>query len=109
MMKPYVTPEEIMADMPQERQERIRQRTQELIAEEMALQELRKALGMTQNELADRLKSSQDNISRLENRSDVMISSLRRYIEAMGGELNLVAKFPGKPPVEISSFVQTPS
>jgi hypothetical protein len=43
----------------------------------------------------------QDTISRLEKRSDMLLSTLRHYVESMGGELNLVAQFPNRPPVVI--------
>ena len=70
----------------------------------MALQEIRKARELTQKEVAKKLKISQDGVSRLEQRSDVMLSTLRKYVEAMGGSLNLVVQFPDCPPVEISGF-----
>ena len=59
---------------------------------------------LTQKDVAKKLKISQDGVSRLEQRSDVMLSTLRKYVEAMGGSLNLVAQFPDRPPVEIAGF-----
>lgn len=96
--------QDIIASLPKERQERIEQRTKALIAEQIALEELRKALGITQVELADILGISQENISRMEKRKDMKISTLRRYIEAVGGKLNLVVQLPGKEPIELSSL-----
>jgi ribosome-binding protein aMBF1 (putative translation factor) len=61
---------------------------------EMPLQELRQALELSQEHLAKILETKQANISRIERRTDMYISTLRVYIEAMGGKLDIVAKFP---------------
>lgn len=61
---------------------------------EMPLQELRQALQMSQEKLAENLSQKQASISRMERRTDMYISTLRSYIEAMGGELDIVARFP---------------
>ena len=79
--------------MAPERQERIRKRTQELLAE-LPLQELRQARALSQEELAEVLGLNQATISKLERRTDMYLSSLRRFVEAMGGELEVTAKFP---------------
>jgi DNA-binding XRE family transcriptional regulator len=79
--------------MPPERQERIRKRTEELLAE-LPLQELRQARELTQEELAEVLGLNQATISKLERRTDMYLSSLRRFVEAMGGELEIAANFP---------------
>jgi len=63
----------------------------------MALPELRKALDVSQEDLARVLKVSQANISKIENRSDPHLSSITAYVEALGGELELVARFPDRP------------
>ena len=76
----------------------------ELIAEEMTLQELRKARQLTQVNVARKLGISQDGVSRLEQRSDLLLSTLRKTVEAMGGNLSLVAKFPDRPPVELAGL-----
>jgi predicted transcriptional regulator len=55
------------------------------------LKNLRQAVGRTQKELAARLGVGQDIISRIERRSDMLLSTLRRYVEAMGSKLELVA------------------
>lgn len=65
------------------------------------LKDLRKAAKQTQEELAAVLGVGQDTISRLEKRSDMLLSTLRHYVESMGGKLDLVAKFPNRPPVVI--------
>lgn len=61
---------------------------------EMGLQELRKSRHMTQVELASLLKIDQAAVSKTESRPDMYVSTLREYIRAMGGDLQLVAKFP---------------
>ena len=76
-----------------ERRRRIDETKRELLAE-MPLHELRRARALTQQELAQMLKVNQPAISKLEQRADVYISSLRSYIEAVGGKLRIVADFP---------------
>lgn len=65
------------------------------------LKDLRKSAGKTQEELAAALGVGQETISRLEKRSDMLLSTLRHYVESVGGELALVARFPDRPPVAI--------
>ncbi len=60
----------------------------------MPLHELRKARAMTQKSVGDALKVKQPAVAKLERRTDIYVSSLRSYIEAMGGQLNIVARFP---------------
>jgi len=83
----------IREKMSPERQERIRKRTEELLAE-MPLQELRQARALSQQELAEVLGLNQATVSKLERRTDMYLSSLRRFVEAMGGELEVSANFP---------------
>ncbi|MCM5571032.1 helix-turn-helix domain-containing protein [Burkholderiaceae bacterium FT117] len=61
---------------------------------EMALSELRKARGLSQRELAEALHVQQPSIAKIEKRTDMYISTLRAHIEAMGGELEVIARFP---------------
>lgn len=86
------------------RQSKIRKRAHELITEEITLRDLRKQLDFTQDDLSDKLDINQEVISRLENRSDLLLSTLIAYIAAMGGELILTAKFPGRAPMHLSGF-----
>jgi len=83
------------------RRQKIEARTQELVAEEMSLRDLRKARKQSQETVADLLGMRQGDVSKLERRTDAYLSTLRRYVEAMGGELQLIAKFPDRPPVKI--------
>ena len=84
-------------------------RAAELIAEEMTLRELRKARKLTQVRLASRLGITQDGVSRLEKRSDLLLSTLRETVEAMGGNLSLVAQFPDGAPVVLLGIVEEES
>ena len=101
-----VTLDEMMAGLDPERRRKIEERAAELIAEEMTLRELRKARRLTQASVARELGISQDAISRLEQRSDLLLSTLRRTVEAMGGSLSLVARFPDRPPVELAEIAE---
>lgn len=83
----------IREKMDPERQERIRKRTEELL-DELPLQELRQARALSQQELAEVLGLNQATVSKLERRTDMYLSSLRRFVEAMGGELEISANFP---------------
>lgn len=79
-------------------------KAQKLIQEYRTLQALRKSRDLTQVEIAECLGISQENISRMENRPDVLVSTLRRYVESIGGELDLVVRFPGSEPIKIDGF-----
>ena len=93
--------EEVLEDFTPEQRERIDQRTEELLREYYTLEALRKARDLTQKTLAERLNINQENVSRLERRSDIMLSTLRNHIKAMGGDLSLVVQFPGQEPVQL--------
>ena len=83
----------LIADWPPERLAAVEARVQQTLAE-MRLQELRKARRLSQVALAKKLKAQQATISKLERRTDMYVSSLRQYIGAMGGELEIIARFP---------------
>jgi DNA-binding XRE family transcriptional regulator len=89
--------DDVMATLPKERQQRVEARAMELAT----LKDLRLAAQQTQEQLAATLGVGQDTISRLEKRSDMLLSTLRHYVESMGGKLELVAQFPNRPPVVI--------
>lgn len=84
---------ELEAKMSPERRARIAARVKEELAK-MPLHQLRNAREMTQTRLAEVLEMDQGNISRLEKRTDMYLSTLRSYIEAMGGVLEIRAVFP---------------
>ena len=93
------TLEQKMASLSPMRRRKVEVRTTELIAEEQSLRDLRRALARTQARMAKDLGIGQEGVSRLEQRSDLLISTLRGYVEALGGSLRLVAEFPDRPPV----------
>jgi DNA-binding XRE family transcriptional regulator len=83
---------------------KVEARAAQLIAEEMTLRELRKARKLTQVRMARQLGITQDSVSRLEKRSDLLLSTLRKTVEAMGGNLSLVVEFPDRAPVVLSGI-----
>ncbi len=85
---------------------KVEARAAELIAEEMTLRELRHARKLTQVRMAKALGITQDSVSRLEKRSDLLLSTLRKTIKAMGGDLSLVAEFRDRPPVVLSGIAE---
>lgn len=96
MTKPYrsVPADEILAGFSPDRKARIAARTAELIGEELALSELRKGRQVTQQALAEKLGGRQVYVSRIEKRGDLKLSTLRDYVRALGGELQLLVSFP---------------
>jgi len=101
-----ITLKDKMKDLSPERRKQIEARTAELIQEQMTLQELRRARKLTQVRVAKALGITQDSVSRLEKRSDLLLSTLRKTVEAMGGRLSLVAEFPDRPPVALSGIAE---
>lgn len=91
--------------MPADRVKKVKARTRELISQEMTLRELRKALHLTQAEVSTKLHMNQESISRLERRSDLLLSTLAAYVSAMGGKLTLTATFPNRPVVIINGLL----
>ncbi len=89
--------DDVMAALPKDRKKRVEARAMELAT----LKDLRQAVQQTQEQMAAALGVRQDTISRLEKRSDMLLSTMRHYVESMGGKLELVAKFPDRPPVVI--------
>ncbi len=90
--------------LPPARRKKVEERARELVAEEMSLQDLRKARKQTQVRVAKELGINQENVSRIEKRSDLLLSTLSGYVEAMGGKLSLVAEFPDRPPVALTGI-----
>jgi DNA-binding XRE family transcriptional regulator len=84
--------------------ERAARRTHELLGE-LLLDEIRKLAGKSQSEVAKALGIRQPSLSKLEKQSDMQVSTLQRIVAALGGELEVVAKFP-KGNVRISSFTK---
>jgi DNA-binding XRE family transcriptional regulator len=90
------TLDEIMDTLPKRRRERIDARYREIKDEVESLQELRKAAGKAQAEIAASLKIKQPSVSKIEKQTDMYLSTLRSYVEAIGGELELVIRLPAR-------------
>ena len=90
--------------MSPQRQEQAKERTNEML-EELALQELRKALNLTQEQIAIIMQMNQAAVSKMENQSDIYVSTLRKFIRALGGEIKIVATFKDRE-VVINQFQQ---
>ena len=95
---------ELTKDFTPERRRRIEEMKRDLLAE-MPLHELRRARSLTQRDLTATLHVSQPAVAELEQRADICVSSLRSYIEAVGGRLRIVAEFP-EGEVAITDFSQ---
>jgi hypothetical protein len=96
MSKEYRTipADEVLGRFSPARQAQIDLRAAQLIAEEVGLSELRKAKRITQEQIAKKIGGRQVYVSRFEKRSDVKLSKLREYVEALGGDLQLLVTFP---------------
>jgi transcriptional regulator with XRE-family HTH domain len=98
---------DIIRTLSSAQRKKVETRAAELIAEEMTLQELRRARKLTQVSVAKALGITQDSVSRLEKRSDILLSTLRKTVQVMGGNLSLVAEFPDRAPVVLSGIAET--
>ncbi|MGE4410241.1 MAG: XRE family transcriptional regulator [Sphingobium sp.] len=96
--------EDILAKLPDDERREIEKEGRRLAAEYLTLRELRKARRLSQKAVAEKLKTNQAGVSKIEKRADLMLSTLRGYIEAAGGSLELVARFPDAPPVRIDQM-----
>ena len=99
-----VTLNDKMALLSSERRAKIEAEADRLQDEYLTLQGLRKAKSLTQSQLAKTLGYQQATIAQMEKRSDLMLSTLRRYIEAMGGRLDLIVEFPNHAPVHLQGL-----
>src|SRR5690348_4271376 len=95
---------DIIRTLSSSQRKKVEARAAELIAEEMTLRELRRARKLTQVNVARALGITQDSVSRLEKRSDILLSTLRKTVRVMGGSLSLVAEFPDRAPVVLSGI-----
>ena len=100
------TLKERLSKLPAGRRAKVEARAAELLAEEMSLKDLRKARELTQEHVAELLGIGQDGISRLEKRSDLLISTLRNYLARMGGQIELVVRFPDRPAVLLQDLAE---
>lgn len=98
-----VTLDEILNEMPADQRVRVEQRAQEMRVE-INLREMRRLRKLTQARLSKKLKIGQEGVSRIEKRSDLYLSTLRSYVEGVGGELILMVRFPEQPPVILAGL-----
>ena len=96
-----VSLKDAMAGLPPARRARIEAETDRLQAEYHTLKEVRRALNRTQSAVAADMGVAQATIAQLEGRDDWLLSTVRRYVEAAGGELTVTVALPGKPPVQL--------
>src|SRR5256886_13515179 len=95
---------EIIRKLSPAERKKVQDRAAELIAEQMSLRDLRKARKLTQARVAKALGVTQDSVSRLEKRSDLLLSTLRKTVKAMGGDVRIIAEFPDRAPVLLSEL-----
>ena len=96
--------EDYISNLPAKQRVAIDECAHLLLKEEMSLRELRRAVKFSQEELAQVLNVGQASVAKLERRTDAYVSTVRRFVEAMGGQLDIVARFPGSEPVSITNF-----
>jgi DNA-binding XRE family transcriptional regulator len=94
--------DEIIKALPVGQRRKVESRAAKLIAEEMTLRELRRKLALTQAGVAKALGTTQDRVSRLEKRGDLLLSTLSNTVAAMGGHLSLVVEFLDRDPVVLT-------
>jgi hypothetical protein len=102
---------EVLASLSKARQDRIAARYRVLKDEVESLKALRQAAGKAQGDIAASLKISQPSVSKIEKQADMYLSTLRNYVEAVGGDLELVVRFPKQEPLHLSGLgeiLQTP-
>ena len=97
-----ITLEEFTNDFTPQELARVAARTAELVEEELTLRDLRQAQQLTQERMAQLMGVEQENVSRLERRADLLLSTLSSYVAAMGGRLRLIAEFPNRHPVALA-------
>ncbi len=100
---------DVIAGLVPDEHRRVEELAAEFISEEMTLREPRKALHLTRVSVAREVGVSQDAVSRMELRSDLLLSTLRRTVEAMAGSLSRIARSPDRPPVELAGSAECES
>ena len=98
-----VSLEEILNQMPEEERAQVFRRAEE-IRQEINLREMRRLRKVTQARLSKKLKIGQEGVSRIEKRTDLYLSTLRSYVEGLGGKLSLTVEFPDRAPVVLTGF-----
>jgi DNA-binding XRE family transcriptional regulator len=98
-----VSLEDILNQMPEEERAQVFRRAEE-IRQEINLREMRRLRKVTQARLSKKLKIGQEGVSRIEKRTDLYLSTLRSYVEGLGGKLSLTVEFPDRAPVVLTGF-----
>lgn len=98
------TLEEVMASLPADQLAEIDARYQEMLRQIEGLGELRRLAGLAQADVARALELEQPSISKIEHQADMYISTLRDYVEALGGRLDIVVTLPGHPPLRLDGL-----
>jgi DNA-binding XRE family transcriptional regulator len=99
-----VSLEAMLARESEESRRKIALMAAKLIAEELNLREVRRLRRLTQARLSKKLKIGQEGVSRIEKRTDLYLSTLRSYVEGVGGKLSLVVQFPDRAPVILAGL-----
>jgi len=92
----------ILHDLTPEDRADVEAKGRRIAAESRTIAQARKALALTQTQVASAMEITQGALSQMEKRDDMMVSTIQAYIEAMGGKLELIATFPGMSPFELS-------
>jgi DNA-binding XRE family transcriptional regulator len=98
------TLQEVLASLPEDQQERIEVLFQEMNQEVESLRQLRQIAGKVQADIAAALHIKQPSVSRIEKQTDMYLSTLRGYVEAIGGELELIVRLPSRPPLRLQQL-----
>ena len=93
--------EDVIGALPEERRRRVGMRFEELKDEVKSLGELRRAAGKAQAQIAAALRIKQPSVSKIEKQADMYVSTLRSYVEAIGGQLDLIVRLPSRRPFRI--------
>lgn len=93
--------DDVIAALPQDRRERVEARFEEMKGEVESLGELRRVAGKAQAEIASTLKIKQPSVSKIEKQADMYLSTLKSYVEAVGGQLELIVRLPSHAPLRL--------
>ncbi|MGQ7792981.1 XRE family transcriptional regulator [Faunimonas sp. B44] len=93
--------DDVIAALPEDRRERVEARFEEMKAEVESLGELRRVAGKAQAEIALTLKIKQPSVSKIEKQADMYLSTLKSYVEAVGGQLELIVRLPSRAPLRL--------
>lgn len=92
---------DVIASLPQDQQAEIETRYQQMRQEVEGLRELRQIAGKAQEDIATALNIKQPSVSKIEKQADMYLSTLRSYVEAVGGKLELIVQLPGAPALRL--------